>query len=667
MDMPHKNKKRLDKFRTTKEELAIETDDKTILSSGARELEQFMKNSSGTESPYLIFYQKWLSLLKKDNGEPDMQCITMLALIILWTRPTYDGSNQESTGNKIPTRKTEFLYPYFSISDLMEKMDTNRNQVKRCLKKLLNTGVISQHFKTVRRSRKRKQPTHDKRMLVIDVDALKEMSIFSNTEQSEITNKRKRQRIRDRGKNIPKEYGAYYDNAKKINAKKAYKTISDEPKMEVANKANNKGEGGSDSNPPSKCNDHGTQGGRTPTPYRDHYKKLNTLYLYKRFLQNADERSVGTYSGGDDSPTSPVEPSTRHCMADGNETNRNNSSSQSDAPTSNPKSAKSRKRKRTRNVHPEPQHRPGDAIRGSGGADVVPEGSGAAQAKFERKSLGEKRKEKMEGRKNSPSQKKKGSALYQNRPNLLLIEWWNQQPNLRSHRTNTKIYSDCLRKLQHLRNGKLSQIISMDSLDEQQIPHDWYSKKWKTKDIKKAINTLQEWTKEGNFPANKDWLKKMSLSDVIYNPRTGRSVLMQAFKFGVKPLYDPSKELSQMELREFNDMKEFLSKYQTRKLNGQFDKQIAELMKDLSGLREKNKYAWERLAHTPVGAGNLSGLVCDYMEYLEGSVYPESLRVSLRENVTPKALMRGSYLWKQFVKAFSTYFNVDPIEGQFLN
>ena len=589
---------------------------KNKLSKEAAALEGFIQSSDGISNGYTIMFDKWFNSITNGHNSPDIHPIRLLGLLIYWTRPGFDASENKYT------RKTDELHPYLSILDIMIELDLSYRQVHRSLKKLQQIGVIKTNLVSITKNSRSGSYESLRRFVRINIEKLLEISIYTPQERQEIRKRRIGEREKIKGKHRP----SHFRNGPR--------------------------------------NTRHTRGITKRDTLGDFSFYFNTTYYIQRFLQNAIcELEIDSSDGDENSSTSSEKTSTGHSMTSGKSSSHKNSSNQ--VKPSN--SAKGRKRTRKRNSHAEAEYRPGFETRASHESDIPSRGSGQTEGKCERKSPTSKRVQRAISRRPKSAGKKKGPVPHENKPNLLLLEWWNQQPNLRNHRSGTKIYSDCLRKLQYLRNGKLSQIISMDSLDEKHIPHDWYSKKWRTKDIKKAISTLQEWTKEGNQPANKAWLKKMSLADIIYNPRTGRSVLMQAFKFGVTPLFDPSSELNELELKQFNFMKDFLEKYQTKRVNGQFDKQIAELIKDLSGLREKYPNAWDRVRHMSVGAGNVAGLVRDYKDYLDGIDYPEHMHIKLRQDVTPRALMRGGYLWKQFVQAFSTYYNVDPIEGQILN
>lgn len=280
-------------------------------------------------------------------------------------------------------------------------------------------------------------------------------------------------------------------------------------------------------------------------------------------------------------------------------------------------------------------------------------------------------KDKVKARANNktPTKKNKSKPKYETKPNLDLIHVWNEQPNLRSHKNNqSKVYGDALKKLEHLRRGILHKIISQDEIANgtfaNGLPTDWPKVEWKKKDIARAIKNLNEWCKEGNYPENKDWIKKLSLSDAIYNSRTGTSALMSAYKNGVQPLFNPNRYLETEQEKKIYD--KFEQYFEATKSSTK--KKIIELVKNLSGQREQYHNAWKQAWPEDVGLGdhvdpaNSFYMINQYLSYLRG----EKLQVNdfkPRANISPLSLKTDGFPWKKFVEAFQLVYTAHPISG----
>ena len=284
----------------------------------------------------------------------------------------------------------------------------------------------------------------------------------------------------------------------------------------------------------------------------------------------------------------------------------------------------------------------------------------APRRKRKKSSMKDKVKQKASMKKKKQTSDK---VPYENIANTQLLTVWNQQDNLRSHKTrSSRVYKDTLRKLEAMRQGTLYKSVSEDTL-QNNVPYEWFSAKWKKKEISKAIKTLNEWCKEGNYPKNKDWIKKLSLSDAIFNPRTG-SPLMQAFQSGVKKIYDPYKELkSKDELAAYDRFAHFFDK-ELGKHDVKTQKQIVELVKSFNELREKYKNNWKRYDPDYFGYGyvpsTVHSLAIDYTEFLKGQYHTD---FTAKESLTPNGLKIGGFVWGKFEKAYEHRFDANPISG----
>ena len=287
------------------------------------------------------------------------------------------------------------------------------------------------------------------------------------------------------------------------------------------------------------------------------------------------------------------------------------------------------------------------------------------------KSMNDKVKEKAQNK--APKSKNSNNAAKGSKDDTDLLDLWNRQPNLRSHKNPTSdVYKQCLKKLKTLRTGKLSQIVKSNELKNgvfaADIPTEWAKTAWKKKDIAKAIKNLNEWCKEGNYPKKKDWLKKLSLDAAIYNPRTGTSVLLSAFKNGVQPLFNPYEKLKdEREKTIFEDFNKFFGEPpEIRK-----QQQLVELAQNFSGAREQHHLAWVRhdrewdngLSSDNGISANSIYLVRQYISYLKGEDSSNISDFKLRANASPKSLKIDGFVFNKFREDYRYYWNVDPISG----
>ncbi len=286
-------------------------------------------------------------------------------------------------------------------------------------------------------------------------------------------------------------------------------------------------------------------------------------------------------------------------------------------------------------------------------------------------------KEKTKQRANDKAPAKKNNKpKFENKPNLDLIEVWNKQPHLRSHKNNqSKVYGEALKRLEHLRQGTLYKIVSQSELANgvfaNGLPTEWPKTKWKKKYIAKAIKTLNEWCKEGNYPENKKWISSISLGDAIYNPRTGTSILMSAFKNGVQPLFNPRNYLhDERQAKIYERFEEYFgaTKASTKK-------KIVELAKDLSDTREEYHRAWAQVNPQDYGFGDTDAqgnkispassliMVGHYIKFLKGDEEINVNDFKPRANISPLSLKIDGFPWKKFVEAYQQVFNAHPISG----
>jgi len=290
-------------------------------------------------------------------------------------------------------------------------------------------------------------------------------------------------------------------------------------------------------------------------------------------------------------------------------------------------------------------------------------------------SIKEKRKQKASEKKKT---KKESKPQYYSKINTQLLEYWNKQDNLRKHKNpDSKVYKDSLKKIDAIRKGKLEKMIDIDSV-KNGFPIEYYGKKWSRQQIAKAIRTLNAWCKEGNYPANKTWIKKLSLADAIFNSRNG-SPLFQAFYKGIVPLQvmnNQKKLTSEHEKLAYSNFANFFMKNKgTDKLPVQYQNEIIDLVKDLSGLREKYKYKWIREIPEkyrppkdtlPVCA-TVQGLAYVYVAFLNRIDEFSDSDFVPQSKLTPKKLKQGDFIWDKFSTEFERKMNRDVVTGDWTN
>jgi hypothetical protein len=164
----------------------------------------------------------------------------------------------------------------------------------------------------------------------------------------------------------------------------------------------------------------------------------------------------------------------------------------------------------------------------------------------------------------------------------LIFDYWNSQPNLRKHKTDSKVYSEYIKYVDHLLNGSFgnrytltSFCIEMNNLSEEEL-----GKKWTQEEIKDAIEKFN-FMCGSDYSGDKQFFPK-TISDFFYNPRTENSFIFSLlgeyrFPYGMKPKllnkdvfdfyrneYLPNKTLSETEEISFIKISNFLHNEQKK-------------------------------------------------------------------------------------------------------
>ncbi len=268
----------------------------------------------------------------------------------------------------------------------------------------------------------------------------------------------------------------------------------------------------------------------------------------------------------------------------------------------------------------------------------------------------------------SVKQKKQTSVQYEDNINKQLISLWNKQENLRTHKISvtSKTYKNALKKLHLLRTGKIHSVIDFNNSRTDSIPKELFSKKFTKIEIAKAIKNLNDWCKEGNYPAKKDWIKNLSLADAIFCAQYG-SPLLCAFHKGVTPINDPvSKLKTEQEIILYNKLIEFFAIIKGKNaLTLKLKQQIVDLLCSVKGLREQHSGNWSRFDPEMFGWGRTPNdtysLIIDYLLFLQGKEFPTDFAPN--QNLTPSGLKVGNFVWKKFEKAYRDKYGADVISG----
>lgn len=141
--------------------------------------------------------------------------------------------------------------------------------------------------------------------------------------------------------------------------------------------------------------------------------------------------------------------------------------------------------------------------------------------------------------------KPKPTELVPQEPHPLIV-YWNSLPNvpklnLPKNKTNySKTYRMVLKHFKALTEGCFSYGLEIDKAwgDRCRIPEKYWSRKWPEALIKSTLLRLSLLYSVGYWPENKDWLKKMTLPGLLFNPNTGKSWFMYVAASHPKKLHE---------------------------------------------------------------------------------------------------------------------------------
>jgi len=260
-----------------------------------------------------------------------------------------------------------------------------------------------------------------------------------------------------------------------------------------------------------------------------------------------------------------------------------------------------------------------------------------------------KRKRKKKTLESTPEQKIKYIE------NKSLVEYWNEQPNLRTHKIDlnnpSKTFIKSLELLNKMQKGKLFKRSQLHDDMLFNVPEDNYVKPYSVLDIRQAIKTLNDWHKPGNQPVNKKCLQGLSLPDAIRNDRNGTSFLIQALYKGVQSVYDPLKGLSEEEQKAYKLMEEFFLEYKKMEtLPNTLSKQILKWIEDSKKITNRPINAYTSMI--------VSALRKKRSENFNDYLFNE-LNLKLFTVMTTKALYPGANTFEKIKDAFKHTESID--------
>ncbi len=228
----------------------------------------------------------------------------------------------------------------------------------------------------------------------------------------------------------------------------------------------------------------------------------------------------------------------------------------------------------------------------------------------------------MKARENVPKNKKqitsKKSSL--NHP---LLDHWNSLPNVRHHdKSSSNVYRDAVRRIRQLSAGTMTDMkLNDDWAKQQKIPPRYFTRKWPERLIKNTLSQLSLMATEGYWPENKDWLRKMGLADLIYNPRSGKSWFMAVTANGVQTMSEVADRQTAKRHPDERGMVDGLRKVLneargTIRLNAGEYRQLVNCVNSIRDVREgwKSNGVWKTIGlHFPT----LGSQVEDYCEWVE--------------------------------------------------
>lgn len=114
-------------------------------------------------------------------------------------------------------------------------------------------------------------------------------------------------------------------------------------------------------------------------------------------------------------------------------------------------------------------------------------------------------------------------------------EIWNSASTTTTHRKDSKVYASIVQKLNQLAEGRFAQCNELNKeWTHININPDLLTQKWTSEDIREALQQTIKYTIDGYWPPDKKNVK--NLLSLIYNPRTGTSLMLKAMSDPPEPI-----------------------------------------------------------------------------------------------------------------------------------
>lgn len=253
-----------------------------------------------------------------------------------------------------------------------------------------------------------------------------------------------------------------------------------------------------------------------------------------------------------------------------------------------------------------------------------------------------------------------------------IIEYWNKQKSLSVHKIDptVKTYNQLQRMLTLLRTGKLFKLYAHPNTGS--FPLEYHDKKWSSQDIVNSIKAYIKKFEPDNEPINKSILTK-SLLAFIYNEHGSHgpsSQIVSVNQYDVRPIYDPLKDLNDMELNAFerlgNIFKDILNVDPFKKPHSTKIRQMLTDFKEIvfpqrKGLNFTDETDPEFIVYVTTWENSLES----YIKYLSGTGEldgPNS--TNKRATINTFLPSTNGYFWRDFLEKYQTYYDINFLTAE---
>ncbi len=273
-----------------------------------------------------------------------------------------------------------------------------------------------------------------------------------------------------------------------------------------------------------------------------------------------------------------------------------------------------------------------------------------------RSSMSDKIKQKKSS-KNSQNKRKK--LKYESSINEQLVSYWNEQPNLRTHKINTesKTYQKCLQNLEKLQTGTLFKKHELNDDILFGMKEHEYLRSYSVLEIRKAIKILNDSCNPGNKNSlNCAWIKKLSLADAIRHSMSGKSPLIQFYHKGIEPIFDPLKKLkNDDQINAYKILEQFFLKFYKKQTLLQIHQ-----FKILNWINEIQPYAKQKISY-------IADYIVRALNGSERTVYDyltNEQNLIISKVLSADALLPGRVTFQKISDAYEHVQNINILVGE---